>query len=202
MPATGRAALAASSPAGLATAASATRSMTPPRMSTSAGPPSPQGHPPRARRSPAWGRRREPRWPHDGAGHLHVGSGEINVPEDPGRSTVHASVGAASFASGNPRRDRDVTSRRFLNAAEYPELTFDSTKVNLEGPGRWTLAGVMTAHGSAQEVRFAVADFAQVNGGYRVLARARIDRTSFGVTVAKGFISRFVNVEVEIIAIR
>ncbi|MET7328499.1 YceI family protein [Nonomuraea sp. NPDC005650] len=131
-------------------------------------------------------------------GTLAVREGEITVAEDPARSAVHVAVDAASLTTGRPRRDRDVISRRFLDVARCPELTFASRTIAPTGAGSAAMAGIMTVRGVAQEVRFEVTESRSSGGEWRLVARARIDRTAFGVRAAVPFVDRFVDVEVEI----
>jgi hypothetical protein len=63
-------------------------------------------------------------------------------------SAVTALIDAASFATGNAIRDRDVTSAKFLHAARDPHITFRSTAV-AAAEGSWQVHGVLTAGGPA-----------------------------------------------------
>jgi polyisoprenoid-binding protein YceI len=68
--------------------------------------------------------------------------------DDVTRSSVKASVAATSIDTNFARRDADLKGPDFLNAAEFPVMTFVSTKVEKTGDktgiitGNLTLAGV------------------------------------------------------------
>lgn len=63
-------------------------------------------------------------------GSFEAFDGVINFdPENPTRTTVDISIDASSISTNNEDRDNHLKSPDFLNAAEYPTLTFKSTKV-------------------------------------------------------------------------
>jgi polyisoprenoid-binding protein YceI len=64
---------------------------------------------------------------------------------EPLSATLPAVLDAASFDTGNRRRDADVRSAKYLDEAAYPEITFDSQQVLLH-EGKWVAAGTFTAH--------------------------------------------------------
>src|SRR5579875_146586 len=78
-------------------------------------------------------------------GTFQLRSGEITVAADPTASSVRASVDAGSYASGNAKRDSDVTSAALLDAEAHPEITFEGTEVRQDGPD-WVVSGSVTAH--------------------------------------------------------
>lgn len=49
-----------------------------------------------------------------------------------GMQTQHE-IDVASFHTGNPQRDARVRSARFLNAREYPLMTFAALRADLTG---------------------------------------------------------------------
>jgi polyisoprenoid-binding protein YceI len=123
-------------------------------------------------------------------GTFTITSGTIMVAEDRECSRVEATVDAASFHSGNKRRDADIASKRFLNAAAHPEITFSSTSVQREQSGGWSLTGVLTVCDVSRDVTLPVA-VSLAPGGIRFDTRTTIDRYAFGVTSSKGMVSRY-----------
>ena len=79
-------------------------------------------------------------------GTMRLVSGEVTITDDPGRSSVRAVIDAASFSSGNSKRDKDVTSANLLDAQSYPEITFSGEGARAQGGG-WVVPGTVTAHG-------------------------------------------------------
>ena len=53
---------------------------------------------------------------------------------DLGTSKVHFDIDAASIDTGNAKRDEHLRSPDFFDAAKFPKITFDSTKVEKRGP--------------------------------------------------------------------
>jgi polyisoprenoid-binding protein YceI len=77
-------------------------------------------------------------------------------PDHPERARVDVVVQAGSLDTKNETRDRVVRSDDFLNAVRYPTLEFHSTEVR-RLPGRTTVTGNLTIHGTTHRVRFSPA---------------------------------------------
>jgi polyisoprenoid-binding protein YceI len=115
---------------------------------------------------------------------------------------VHAVLDAASFDTGNRRRDRDVQSPTYLDVTAYPDITFDSQQVRLH-EGKWVAAGTVTAHGVAAPVDLTLEELRESDNGELILrASAKIDRYAHGVTARKGLAARWLTIEVTAIARR
>jgi polyisoprenoid-binding protein YceI len=125
-------------------------------------------------------------------GRFRVKDGEVVVAEDPVDSTVRAAIDAASFASGNSQRDRDVTSATLLDAATYPVITFTSQQILQRGED-WMMNGVVSAHGSTDTGEVRVVPARVEDGVVRFRATARLDRIRLGVTIKKGTVGRGVD---------
>ena len=132
-------------------------------------------------------------------GTFGVRDGTIVVAEDPKRSSVRVSMDPASFASGNRRRDKDVTGRNFLDAAAHPRMDFVSTDVGRDGDD-WTVDGLLTVHGVTAPVTLRLVDGRQTGNGCSFSATAVVDRTWFGVSRVVGFIGRDLEVTIDIAA--
>jgi polyisoprenoid-binding protein YceI len=79
-------------------------------------------------------------------------SGTIHIDEDPEKSWAEASIKAASINTNAPDRDAHLRSPDFLNADEYPELTFRSTKLSHRGGDRYDVVGDLTIRGVTRPV--------------------------------------------------
>jgi polyisoprenoid-binding protein YceI len=115
-------------------------------------------------------------------------------------ATVHAVLDAASFDTGNSRRDRDVRSARYLNVTAYPDITFSSEQIRLQ-EGKWAAVGTVTAHGVAAPVDLTLDELRRDDDEELILrASAKIDRYAHQVTAGKGLAARWLTVEVTAIA--
>lgn len=63
---------------------------------------------------------------------------------DPARSTVDVKIAADSLNTRDERRDGHLKSPDFLNAAEFPYLTFKSTRVEKTGENTGRITGDLT----------------------------------------------------------
>jgi polyisoprenoid-binding protein YceI len=65
--------------------------------------------------------------------------------------SVVVNIRTASITTNNERRDNDLKSPNFFDAATYPEITFKSTSVKVEGENV-TLIGDLSMHGVTKSV--------------------------------------------------
>jgi polyisoprenoid-binding protein YceI len=139
-----------------------------------------------------------------GLGTVHaeftVNSGELQVSDPPSASTVTVSVNAASFTSGNAKRDKDVAAAGLLDVANYPDITFASTGMHEESD-HWLLSGSMTAHGTAAPVDITIDRVTPEADGIRVHGQVlHLDRHAFGVTKGKGMVGRYLDLDLDMFA--
>lgn len=130
-------------------------------------------------------------------GTFAVRGGTVDVAEPLTASSVRVEIDAAGFRTGNDRRDEDVRSPRFLNAARYPLLTFASERVE-----DTAVVGTLTACGVSRPVRLAIGEHRVSQDGFTVRATARVDRTDFGVTAARGMAGRYLDLTVQVRCVR
>jgi polyisoprenoid-binding protein YceI len=132
---------------------------------------------------------------------LAITGGELRITRPVRDSHVEATVDAASFDSGNARRDRDVVSSRLLDVAQYPTITFSSTTVREDGD-RLVVEGLITAHGTAVPTEVRVSALRADDEGVHVRARAEhLDRYAFGITAGRGMVGRYLDIELDVLAV-
>lgn len=87
-------------------------------------------------------------------------SGTLNFnAEDPTQSSVSANVAANSVRTEYPGArnfDDELQNSQWLNAAEFPTLTFTSTSVELTGPNTGRMTGDLTIRGVTHPTTFDV----------------------------------------------
>lgn len=115
-------------------------------------------------------------------------SGVLTLDEsDITRSSVEATIDAASIATRDPQRDAHLQSADFLDVAKYPTLTFKSTSISRKGKDELVLNGDLTIHGVTKPVTFAVegpsAPVQDPWGNTRIglSAETKINRKDFGL---------------------
>jgi polyisoprenoid-binding protein YceI len=112
-----------------------------------------------------------------------VRSGTVMVGTRPEQSTVSADLDAAGFTTDDPRRDRDVRGKRFLDAATFPAIGFRSTRVVKAAEG-WQIVGVLSVRGGSTEVTLQVTEVMPTVDGYRFTATTTVDRAAAGIRSA------------------
>lgn len=131
-----------------------------------------------------------------------VTSGEITVADPPTTTSTTVVVDAASFASGNARRDRDVVGSGLLDVATYPEIVFTSERIREDGD-HWVVEGAVTAHGATAPVEVVLDRLTSDDLGLSVHGHAEhVDRTALGVTGSRGMVGRYLDLQLDAFAER
>ncbi len=138
-------------------------------------------------------------------------SGDISFDkEDVTNSTVSVVIASDSLDTNSEQRDRDMGGADFLNVVEFPEITFDSTRIEQTGERTAIVYGDLTMIGVSKEVALDVVwnnemplpwDASTVKTGFS--ATASIDGTDFGMSqlVAFGLGPKF-DVAIDLEALR
>lgn len=80
-------------------------------------------------------------------------SGTIEVDrEHPEKSSVTATIQAASIDTAIAKRDEHLRSADFFNAQQYPEITFKSRRVKETGANSGEITGDFTMHGVTRSI--------------------------------------------------
>ncbi len=84
-------------------------------------------------------------------------SGELQFDAaDPGKSSVSVSIPLEALDTGVPDLDKDLKSPNFFDAAQFPSVTFNSTKVEKTGADSFSVSGDLTIHGVTKAATLAV----------------------------------------------
>ncbi len=80
-------------------------------------------------------------------------TGTITLDNDTlSNSSVEVEIGAASIDTHDAKRDEHLRSADFFDVAQFPTLTFRSTKVESAGGSDLKVTGDLTMHGVTREV--------------------------------------------------
>lgn len=136
-------------------------------------------------------------------GRMHVRGGVVEVETPVYDSIVRAELDAASFATGNPQRDRTVRGRRYLATERFPTISFHSTGV-ARTPAGWRVEGSLRVRDTSYPLHLQVAEQSLTHSGagsFTLEATGRVDRYAVGVSTARGLASRYLDVAVRILAV-
>jgi polyisoprenoid-binding protein YceI len=102
------------------------------------------------------------------------------------RSTVEATIDAASIDTGTPQRDAHLRSPDFFDTDRFPEIRFRSTRIHKVADDRYHLTGDLTIRDVTREVLLDVEYGGQAKdpwGNERIgfIAKASLDRKDFGL---------------------
>lgn len=124
-------------------------------------------------------------------------------PADPSKTSLEATIDAASVDTRVDMRDNDLRSPNFLDVQKYPTITFKSKRAESAGPGRLKITGDLTIHGVAKEVVLDVdgptAAVKDPRGNFHVGASASttINRKDFGVNGAPSMVSDEISITID-----
>ena len=114
-------------------------------------------------------------------------SGTITLDDGaPEKSSVEATLGAASIDTRVGQRDTHLRSADFLDAEHFPAITFRSTRVEPQGDGKARVTGDLTIRGVTRPLTLDVTEEGRGKdpwGGERVgfSATGKLDRRDFGL---------------------
>jgi polyisoprenoid-binding protein YceI len=113
-------------------------------------------------------------------------TGEVDFNEtNPTQSSVSVQIEAASINTREPQRDGHLTSPDFLDAANYPLITFKSKRVETVDDSQGKIYGDLTVHGVTREVVLSVEYSGQSKMWGKTAAgfsaTARINRKDWGL---------------------
>jgi polyisoprenoid-binding protein YceI len=118
-------------------------------------------------------------------------SGSVTYdPAAPDKTSISATIDAASVNTRVEMRDNDLRSPNFLDVAKYPTITFKSKRIDHSGSGSLKVIGDLTIHGVTKEVSLDVDGptpaIKDPMGNQRMGASAstKINRRDFGVNGA------------------
>ena len=127
---------------------------------------------------------------------------------NPGKSSLQATIDAASVDTRVDARDNDLRSPNYLDVKKYPTITFQSKRVEAAGPGKLKIIGDLMIHGVTKEVVLDVdgpsAPMKDPWGNQRMGADAttKINRNDFGVSGAPGMIGDEITITLDIEMVR
>ena len=124
------------------------------------------------------------------------------------KSSVAATIKAASIDTGIERRDAHLRNPDFFEVEKYPEITFQSTRVEKKGKG-FIAHGTFTMHGVSKEIALPFT----INGVRKdpktgkttlgVTARTTINRRDYGISFSRpdnpDFLGDMVEIELNLV---
>jgi polyisoprenoid-binding protein YceI len=72
--------------------------------------------------------------------------------KDLNNASVDATIDASSINTNDEHRDQHLKNKDFFDVAQFPTITFKSTKVTQESNGNFKLLGSLTMHGVTKDV--------------------------------------------------
>jgi len=123
--------------------------------------------------------------------------------QDVTKSSVSVTIDVNSIDTRVQRRDDDLKSEHFLNAAQFPTITFQSTKVTKAGDNTLKVMGNLTIRGVTKEVTLDVtgptAPIAAMGSQRRgASATTKINRQDFGVAADPGMVGDDVTILIDL----
>jgi polyisoprenoid-binding protein YceI len=109
--------------------------------------------------------------------------------QQPASSKVDIQIDVKSIDTNDPKRDGHLMTPDFFDAEQFPQISFNSTKVEQAGPNDYRVSGDLTLRGVTKPVTLEVEHGGQVKdmwgnnrGGFGI--KGHIDRRDFGMSFA------------------
>jgi polyisoprenoid-binding protein YceI len=131
-------------------------------------------------------------------------TGTLNLDDsDISKSTVTATVDLSSVDTRVTMRDNDLKSDKFFNVAQFPTMTFQSTKIWKTGDGTAKMTGNLTLHGVTKEITFDVTGPTAAMSMNNMLHRGaeatgKLDRRDFGITADEGIVGDDISITLDV----
>ncbi len=127
--------------------------------------------------------------------------------ENPENSTVNVTIDTASVDSNHGERDKHLRSEDFLYVNDFPQATFKSTSVKLDGENEAEITGDFTLRGVTREITLDVEMLGHGDdpwGGYRMgfEAETELKLADFGIPTNLGKASETVEIIISVEGIR
>ena len=114
-------------------------------------------------------------------------SGTIHYDDkDVSKSSVKATIKVASINTDNENRDKDLRGANFFDADKYPEITFESQRVEKRGDG-YVAVGNFTMKGVTKQVELPFTIGGRINDGkghgrLGIQSNTTLNRQDYGVS--------------------
>lgn len=121
-------------------------------------------------------------------GQFSTVTGQVQFNEaKPSASKVSVTIDTHSLDTREPRRDAHLKSADFLEVEKFPVITFESTRIEGDVAGSFTLTGQLTIRGVTRPISLQVNREGTVRdpwGGTRTgyAAHGKLKRSEFGLT--------------------
>ena len=114
-------------------------------------------------------------------GTIPVVSATVKVEADGSVGAISVALDARGFSTSHAKRDADVKSAKFLDAASHPAMTYSAAGASATSSG-WTVNGNLLVKGTPARVELA-AELVDVSGDVAtVRATGVVDRREAGLT--------------------
>ena len=104
--------------------------------------------------------------------------GGATIGPDLASSSISATIDAASFDTGNTKRDDHVKSDDFFDVANHPTIRFESSSIRSTSSG-FEVEGTLHARSSAP-ITFTVTDVRTEGDAVHFVATGQVDRAALG----------------------
>jgi polyisoprenoid-binding protein YceI len=125
-------------------------------------------------------------------------------PANPTKTSVDATIDAASVDTRVSMRDDDLRSANYFDVAKYPTITFKSKSVQTASAGKLKITGDLTIHGTTKEVVLDVdgpstpVNDPRGNAHVGASASTTISRKDFGVGGANPMVGDEITITIDV----
>ena len=123
--------------------------------------------------------------------------------QDITKSSVNITIDVNSIDTRVKMRDDDLKSEHFFNVAQFPTITFQSTKITKTGDNSAKMIGNLTIRGVTKEVTLDITGptaAIKAMGGLRrgAAATTKVNRQDFGVSADPGMVGDEISIQIDL----
>jgi polyisoprenoid-binding protein YceI len=129
-------------------------------------------------------------------------NGVFEIESDVAQSKVEFSLEPASVKAVDPRVEEFIKSEAVFNAAQFPTVSFRSTRIARTGKNSASVEGQLTAKGLTRSTKFDVEFLQQKGSSVRFHVTGKLSRAKFNMDVGVPIYSNMVVLDMDLMGVR
>jgi polyisoprenoid-binding protein YceI len=129
-------------------------------------------------------------------GNVPVTEGTVDVDESGQPRAISGSLDLGAIDTGNPRRDKDLRTPRFLDLDRYPVMTFAADSITTSPIG-WRVTGNLAVRGTSVRLTGDAA-VSPHDRSATVTAQTQLDRRALGIRAPRIMIGHAIDITVTV----
>lgn len=118
-------------------------------------------------------------------------TGRLHLDQNPSQSYLKISIPVTSLSTANTMRDDNLKEdKNFFDIAKFPQITFQSTRIEVISEQNYTIVGTFSMRGVPKPMRLDVRLQKNADGTALLTGKGSLDRTQFGMPVDASMVNK------------